>query len=235
VAEAVDVLKDDPQDNLDAGLLLAKAYMRQGNVAAARAAHERAISQAPADARAYIALAALEPTDSPKQVAALQRGLKAVPGNPTLTMFLGSIHERQGRLDAAISVYEVAVAKNPADTIMTNNLAALLLDRGKDKASLARALELARPFATGNDPILLDTLGWAHFRNDDFPSAVLVLERAVAADQNNALLQYHLGKAYAAAGNPVGARQHLMLALEKGGDQTGFADDARVALGRLGT
>ena len=94
---------------------------------------------------------------------------------------------------------------------------------------------MVRPFATSNDPLLLDTLGWAHFRNDDFPSAVLVLERAVAADQNNALLQYHLGKAYAAAGNPVGARQHLMQALEKGGDQTGFADDARVALGRLGT
>lgn len=235
VAEAIDFLKDYPQDNLDAGLLLAKAYVKQGNVAAARAVHERAISQAPADLRAYIALAALEPTDSPKQVAALQRGLKAIPGNPTLTMFLGSIHERQGRIDDAIAVYETAVAKNPADTMMTNNLVALLLDRGKDKASLARALELARSFATSNDPILLDTLGWAYFRNEDFPNAVLALERAVAVERNNALLQYHLGKAYAAAGNPVGARQHLMLALEKGGDQADFADDARVSLGRLGT
>jgi len=122
--------------------LLAKAYVKQGDVAAARAVHERAIAQAPADLRAYIALAALEATDSPKQVAALQRGLKAVSGDPTLTIFLGSIHERQGRSDAAIAVYETAVAKNPADTMMTNNLVALLLDRGKDKASLARALEL---------------------------------------------------------------------------------------------
>ena len=235
VAEAIDFLKGYPQDNLDAGLLLAKAYVKQGDIAAARAVHERAISQAPADVRAYIALAALEATDSPKQVAALQRGLKAVPGDPTLTIFLGSIHERQGRLDDAIAVYETAVAKNPADTMMTNNLVALLLDRGKDKASLARALELARSFATSSDPILLDTLGWAYFRNDDFPNAVLALERAVAVDRNNALLQYHLGKAYAAAGNPVGARQHLMLALEKGGDQADFADDARVSLGRLGT
>ena len=61
------------------------------------------------------------------------------------------------------------------------------------------------------------------------------LERAVAADGSNGLLQYHLGKAYAAAGNPVSARQHLTLALEKGGDQADFADDARVALGKLGS
>jgi tetratricopeptide (TPR) repeat protein len=235
VVEAVDFLEDYPQDNLDAGLLLAKAYMRQGNVAAARTAHERAITQAPTDVRAYIALAAMEPMDSPPQVAALQRGLKAVPGNQALTIFLGSIRERQGRFDDAISFYEVALAKNPADTAMTNNLAALLLDRDKNKASLARALELAKPFATSNDPILLDTLGWAHFRNDDFLNAVRILERAVAVEQDDALLQYHLGKAYAAAGNPVGARQHLMLALEKGGDKTKFADDARISLGRLGT
>jgi tetratricopeptide (TPR) repeat protein len=235
-AEVIDFLKDYPKDNLDAGLLLGKAYMRQGDVAAARAVHERAITQAPADVRAYIPLAALEPTDSPQQVAALQRGLKAIPGNPTLTIFLGSIHERQGRTDDAITVYETAVAKNPADTAMTNNLVALLLERGKDKAGLARALELAKSFATNTaDPILLDTLGWAYFCNEDFPNAVLTLERAVAVDRNNALLQYHLGKAYAAAGNPVGARQHLMLALEKGGDKADFADDARVSLGRLGT
>lgn len=235
VAEAIDFLKDYPQDNLDAGLLLGKAYVQQGDVAAARAVHERAISQAPGDVRAYIAVAALEPTDSPRQVAALQRGLKAVPGNSTLSIFLGSIHERQGRLGEATAVYEAAVAENPGDAMVANNLAALLLEQGKDKASLARALELARSFASSADPVLLDTLGWAYFRNDDFPNAVLALERAVAVDRNNAVYQYHLGKAYAAAGNPVGARQHLMLALEKGGDKAVFADDARVSLGRLGT
>lgn len=235
VAEAIDFLKDYPKENLDAALLLGKAYVKQGDVAAARAVHERAIAQAPTDVRAYIALAALEQTDSPKQVAALQRGLKAVPGNPTLGLFLGSIHERQGRTAEAIAAYEAALAKNPDDTALANNLAALLLDHGKDKQSLVRALALAKAFANTTDPVLLDTLGWAYFRNDDFPNAVLALERAVAAERNSALLQYHLGKAYAAAGNPVGARQHLMLALEKGGDKAPFADDARVSLGRLGT
>ena len=234
-AEAIDILKGYPKENLEASLLLGKAYMRQGDLKAARAVHEQAITQAPADMRAYVALAALAPADSPEQMAALQRGWKQVPGNRMLAVFLGSAYERQGRMADAIGVYEKALAANPDDAMLANNLAALLLEGGGDKASLARALELVRPLAGSADPILLDTLGWAYFRNDDFPNAVRTLERAVAADAGNALLQYHLGKAYAAAGNPVSARQHLMLALEKGGDQADFADDARVALGKLGT
>jgi len=234
-AEAIDFLKGYPPENLEASLLLGKAYARQGDLKAARAVHEQAIAQAPADVRAYVALAALAPTDSREQLAALQRGWQASPGNPTLAIFLGSAYERQGRRADATGVYEKAVAANPGNTMMVNNLAALLLEQGGDKASLARALELAKSLASTGDPLLLDTLGWAYFRNDDFPNAVRTLERAVAVEANNALLQYHLGKAYAAAGNPVSARQHLMLALEKGGDRADFADDARVALGRLGT
>jgi tetratricopeptide (TPR) repeat protein len=234
-AEAVDILKGYPRENLDAQLLLGRAYMRQGDGAAARAVHEQAIAQAPADPRAYVALAALAKTGTPEQLAALQRAWKALPGNPTVALFLGSSYQLQGRTDDAIAVYESAVAKNPGDDIMANNLASLLLDRGKDKASLARALELARPFEKSSDPLMLDTLGWAFYRNGDFPNAVRMLERAVAAESGNGVLQYHLGKAYAAAGNPVSARQHLTLALEKGGDQADFARDAQESLGKLGS
>ncbi|MDH5256343.1 MAG: tetratricopeptide repeat protein, partial [Gammaproteobacteria bacterium] len=234
-AEAVDILEGYPRENLDVQLLLGRAYTRQGDVAAARAVHEQAIARDPADPRAYVALAALARTGTPEQLAALQRAWKALPGNKTVALFLGSTYQLGGRTDDAIAVYESAVAKNPGDDIMANNLASLLLDRGKDKASLARALELARPFEKSGDPLMLDTLGWAYFRNGDFPNAVRMLERAVAAESGNGVLQYHLGKAYAAAGNPVSARQHLTLALEKGGDQADFARDAQETLGKLGS
>jgi len=234
-AEAIDTLKDYPKDNLEAQLMLGKAYARQGDVAAARAVHEAAILKAPADPRGYLALAALEPTDSPAQLAALERGWKAIPGNTTLAVFLGSGLHRQDRIADAIGVYEQALAKNAGDPLVTNNLASLLLEQNKDKASLARALELAKPLADASDPLLLDTLGWAYFSNGDFANAVRTLERAVAVDGNNGLLQFHLGQAYAAAGNPVSARQHLRLALDKGGEQSEFANEARVALGKLGS
>ncbi len=234
-AEAIDILKAYPEDDLEAGLMLGRAYLRQGDVKAARAVHEKAITLAPADPRAYLALAALEPTNSPAQLAALERGHKAIPGDATIALFLGSLYQRDGRGADAAAVYEAVLAANPGDQIIANNLASLLLDQGGDKASLARALSLAKPLGASGDPLLLDTLGWAYYRNDDFSNAVRTLEKAVAVDGNVAIVQYHLGKAYAAAGNPVGARQHLTLALEKGGDQSAFAADARQALEKLGT
>ncbi|MEO7385348.1 MAG: tetratricopeptide repeat protein, partial [Gammaproteobacteria bacterium] len=234
-AEAVDYLKRYPTENAETSLLLGKAYVSQGNIEAARAVHEASIRQAPKDARPYIALAALAPTYSADQLAALERGWKAVPGNLTIGAFLGSLLERKGKVASAISVYERVIAENPGAPLATNNLASLLLDQGKDKASLARALKLAKTLEKSADPIMLDTLGWAYFRNDDVANAVRTLERAVAADGNSGLLQYHLGKAYAAAGNTVSARQHLKLALEKGGDEAAFAADARAVLGTLGS
>lgn len=231
--EAVELLTKYPADNLDVALLLGKAHLRSGDAAAARAVHEKAIAIKPDDARAYLALAALEATDSPAQAAALERGHKAVPGDPGVAVFLGSLYERKGRTADAVRVYDAALRQRPGEPILANNLAALLLEGG-DKAGLARALELARPFGTSADPVLLDTLGWAQYRNGDVANAVRTLERAVAADGNLAVAQYHLGKAYAAASNPVSARQHLNLAVEKGGSE-GFAADAKKELAKLGT
>jgi hypothetical protein len=56
----------------------------------------------------------------------------------------------------------------------------------------------------------------------------------VATDGGNPLLQYHLGKSYVAAGNTVGARQHLNRAIELGGETSAFAADARKTLNALG-
>ncbi|MDH5276984.1 MAG: tetratricopeptide repeat protein, partial [Gammaproteobacteria bacterium] len=166
--------------------------------------------------------------------AALQRGWKTLPGEPTIGVFLASLLERQGKVGEAIRIYEAALKNAPDNALVANNLAALLLDHSQDKASLARALELARPFATSADPVSLDTLGWAYYRNGDYLSAVRELERAVATDAGNPVLQYHLGKSYVAARNPVSARQHLSRALELGGDTADFAADARKTLNALG-
>jgi Flp pilus assembly protein TadD len=179
-------------------------------------------------------MSSLAETDSPEQLAALRRGWKALPGDLTIGVFLASLLERQGTTGEAIQVYDLVLEKSPGNPLVANNLASLLLDHRQDKASLARALELAKPLATSGDPISMDTLGWAYYRNGDYPKAVRDLERAVATEAGNPLLQYHLGKAYVAARNPVGARQHLRRALELGGETSAFAADARTALKALG-
>ncbi len=233
-AEAITWLESRyPKGDVRASLLLGKVHSTQGDMAAARTVLEKALASHPTDNRPFIALASLEATDSPEQLAALQRGWKALPGDGGIGVFLAGTLERLGKIDDAIAIYETLVKKDPSNTMAVNNLASLLLDRRTDKASLARALDLARPFATAGDAVMLDTLGWAYFRNGDFQNAVRELERAVAGNGESALLQYHLGKAYVAAGNPANARQSLEKALAVGAAED-FAADARAELQKLG-
>jgi len=233
--EAITYLERYPKGDIAASLLLGKVYAAQGDIAATREVVNQAIAQHPDDGRPYLALATLSPTDSPEQAAALERGWAAAKGDPVLGLFLASFYERQGQPDKAIAVYEEVVRQDRASQAIVNNLASLLLDNRNDKESLARALELAKRLAaSANDAATLDTIGWAYYRNGDYPSAVRQLERAVASDAGNALLQYHLGMAYVAAGNTVSARQHLGKAVEQSGSQKGLAADARAALAKLG-
>jgi predicted Zn-dependent protease len=97
--------------------------------------------------------------------------------------------------------------------IAANNLASLLLDFRTDPASYAEALELAKGLESSDNPAVLDTVGWAYYRNKDYPKAVQFLERAVAAAGQVPLLRYHLGMAYLASNNTDGARQELKQAV----------------------
>jgi Tfp pilus assembly protein PilF len=79
----------------------------------------------------------------------------------------------------------------------------------------------------------MDTVGWVYHRSGDTDRAVSYLERAVAATTDIPPLNYHLGMAYLAAGNRVGARQELEKATRSAdADFTGI-EEAREALATL--
>jgi len=80
---------------------------------------------------------------------------------------------------------------------------------------------------------VLDTVGWAYYRNKDYPQAVRFLERAVAAAGQAPQLRYHLGMAYVASGNTAGAKQELKQAVADKADYPGLAE-AKEALAKLG-
>ena len=60
----------------------------------------------------------------------------------------------------------------------------------------------------------IDTLGWVYYRRNLPALAVPPLLKAVKAEPRNAEFLYHLGAAYAAAGDKVKARNLLTQALE---------------------
>ena len=86
---------------------------------------------------------------------------------------------------------------------------------------------------SSNDPLLLDTVGWAYYRAGEFAQAVSMLERVVAKDDRVPVYHYHLGMAYLAMGNQVGARQQLEQAVAGDAQYVGI-DEARAALAKLG-
>lgn len=211
-------LKKNP-DNLSARFMEGGVRARAGDVDAAGKIYNEIVAAKPDASLAWAALANLSRGDPEQRIAAYRRGLAANPGNAELGLLLGTEYEQARRYDEAIAHYEELLKANPNVDVATNNLASLLLDYRSDAASWARALELAKKLEASTNPAVLDTVGWAYYRNKEFARAVPLLERAVAGAGQVALLRYHLGMAYLAAGNTIGARQELDQALKLAKDR----------------
>src|SRR5262249_44164147 len=88
-----------------------------------------------------------------------------------------------------------------------------LVERGKnlDEAEklIRHALEI-RP----DSAAFLDSLGWLYFRRGEYRRAVGTLERAVALEPDEPLINEHLGDAYHSATNKVKAAAAYRKALE---------------------
>jgi len=235
-AEAISALNeqlksDDGQNKLFAKYLLGNIYAQEGDQAKAEKNLQEVLQEKPDSVAAWAALAGLG-KDREERIATYKRGLKEVPGNLELSMLLATEYEQAKRYDDALALYEEVIKTNPDYQPAVNNLASLLLDQRTDKASYSRALKLAQALANSDNAAMLDTLGWAYYRMGQYPEAISVLERVVAKAGSFAIFRYHLGMAYFASGNTVGAKQELTEALAKASDYPG-RDEARATLAKL--
>ncbi len=234
--EAVSFLRahlDKYPTQLAPRLLLAAVYSQQGRTANAAEQYEEIISLQPNATRAYASLAALYPGDPAKRLDIYERGTQANPKDPAVNFLLASEYERAGQVEEAIQIYEKIIADDETNLLAANNLAALMLDFRTDAASFARALELAKQFEKNTEAALLDTVGWAYYRNGDYVNAVRLLDSAVAADDTIALLHYHLGMALVKSDMLMRGRGELEKSLSMTtGEFTGI-EDARATLAEL--
>jgi tetratricopeptide (TPR) repeat protein len=144
-----------------------------------------------------------------KAVDVYQQGITAAPEDLNLSLGLANIHERQQQYDDAIAVYEQLLEKKPDNVVVINNLAVLLSDHREDIASLNRAKELASKLAESNQPALLDTLGWIHYRLGEYDEAAEVLSGVVVEAPDVPVFRYHLGMTYYKQGDNRAARDIL--------------------------
>ena len=83
-----------------------------------------------------------------------------------------------------------------------------------------------------NNPNILDTLGWIHYKYGNYSRAVSLLEESVRLAPQNSRLNYHLGMAYYQSGDAPAARRTLEKSLELGLDRA-EAEAARQTLAAL--
>ena len=207
-------IRTNPKDERGR-LLLGQLYASSNRNTEAEALYRRMLAENPQVPWAYIGLAGLHAENSDDWLDAIVAGHAANPGSPELSLALGGAYEKRAKYALAIQTYEKSLATRDNDFV-ASNLAALLLDVRTDAASHARALKLAQRFANDAHPLSKAVLGWAQYRNGDYPAAERTLQRAVAANPNIAQVHYFLGMTYLKSNNKAGARQELSTAIELG-------------------
>ena len=160
-----------------------------------------ALPGAPASAYKNLAAVMVARGHLDEALAVVDRGEKAWPADVTLAAARAEWLGRAGRTDDAIATYEKILARAPNSEVAANNLAYVLAQSRRDKASLDRALQLANRFASSNQPGYVDTLGLVQYRLGLYDQAVAQLGRAATLAPGNAGVQLHYGMALVKTGD----------------------------------
>jgi tetratricopeptide (TPR) repeat protein len=208
------VLKANPA-NAEARVLLGSVQLLKKAPDQAAQSFRTAIERQPKDVIGYKALAEfyIRSGDLTEAEKVTRAGLQQQPESSDLHLTLAGILEQKGDYEAAIAEYETLLKQDPGSLIVANNLASLLSDWRTDKASLERANSLAAVLRKSQVPSFKDTLGWIDYLRGDYKSAISLLEEAATAMPDRAVVQYHLGMSYLAAGQVAKASEQFKKAL----------------------
>jgi tetratricopeptide (TPR) repeat protein len=210
-------------------LLSAKLHLITHDDAAAEAQFKKVVEIDPANLQAYSLLGRMyvdaRRIDDAKREFAELAGRQ--PRSIVAPTMMGLLSEAQGDVEGAIAWYRRAVQINMRAASAANNLAMIYATRD---AHLDEALELAQAAKAELPKVAAvnDTLGWIYYKKQLSTFAVRALTDSVDLDPSNPVHHYHLGLAYAQAGDDAAARRALDQALKLESDFQGAADARRV-------
>lgn len=218
-----EVLVANPRDR-DALMMRANLALSGGNVNAAVVDLRAVVRDQPNSlpARRLLARAYVQNNQTSLAEDTLREALTKNPS--AMLAEMSAIFEQLGRHDEAIAYYESLYVKQPANDLVANNLAMLLVTHRSDSESAERAARLTQHFAESENPVLLDTYGWVQLERGDTPRALSALQRAVQLAPGVPALRYHLGMAQLKAGQSSAGRESLRLALSSGAPFEGYRD-----------
>ncbi len=217
------------ETSLALSMLAARTYFALKDFAAGERTLRAAIDADPSNLQPYGMLGQLYVSQKKldqalKEFGALASRQPKPVGALTMT---GIIHQTRGDVSAARKQYEAALAIDPNAAVAANNLAWIYAESGEN---LDVALQLAQTAtaAAPDVPEVMDTLGWVHYRKNDFHRAIPFFERSVEKAPESASYRYHLGLVYLKSGDEARGRAALRRALSASPDAATAAEIRRL-------
>jgi tetratricopeptide (TPR) repeat protein len=195
--EAINLLENAVQnfpDNFAINFLLGISYMQLNKYVNAKNYLKKAVDL---DSKNVNALSAYgytlsqlkQPEDA---VYYLNEALKISPQNIELLGTLGLIYNTLKKYPESDSIYTQALEVDSANSLVLNNFAYSLAERG---IQLQNALKMAKE-AVAKDSLnssYLDTIGWVYYQLGNYELAEKFISEAAKLDNHNATIMEHLG------------------------------------------
>jgi tetratricopeptide (TPR) repeat protein len=128
----------------------------------------------------------------------LNTALVADPDSAELLYDVAMVAEKLDRIDEAESRLKRVIELKPENAQALNALGYTLVDRTQRAAEGLKLIEKAHALAP-EDPFILDSMGWAHFRLGNFQESEKFLRRALA-ERSDPEIAAHLGEVLWAKG-----------------------------------
>lgn len=207
---------EDPATRFGVQVKRAQLMGRQGDVAGARKLLA-AIKPEQAAQQAQLVLAEgqiLRDAGQAKAAyAVLESGARRFPKNPDLLYDFALVAEKIGKVEAMEKALREVMVLAPDNHHAYNALGYSLAERnvrlGEALALIGKALQMAP-----EDPFIMDSLGWVHYRMGNLDAAEQQLRRAYALRQD-AEIAVHLGEVLWRKGEQAEARKLLREARAK--------------------
>lgn len=146
-------------------------------------------------------------------VVALERAVELEPADVNALSSLGLAYDAMKNFSRSDSTYERALKVDPHYSLVLNNYAYSLSERG---VQLDRALAMSKE-AVSKDSLnasYLDTYGWILFKLGEYTQAEVYIMKAITAGDSSATVLEHLGDVYAKLKRIDSAREYWKKALE---------------------
>jgi putative PEP-CTERM system TPR-repeat lipoprotein len=155
--------------------------------------------------------------------------LKEHPNDPMISMYLADRSLASKDFKPAIALLEGVLKQNPNNPVALNNLA-WAYQQEKDPRALSTAEQAFK--LAGDNPGVMDTLGWMLVEQGNTTRAVPLLQKASGMAPNSPEIRYHLAVSLNKSGDKQGARKELtqLLAQDK---QFAQIEEARALLKTL--